>query len=58
MEAQLPGVFELGFAFNRWTLGDEILLEQLTFAEEQIECTRFRPADGPWLHPRADRRGQ
>ena len=25
IEAQLPGVFELPFVFNRWTLGDDVL---------------------------------
>ena len=41
LEALLPGVFELGFAFNRWTIGDEILLEQLNFTQEQIEAPGF-----------------
>jgi ribonucleoside-diphosphate reductase alpha chain len=41
LEVQLPSVFELGFAFNRWTIGDDFLQEQLGFALEQIEAPGF-----------------
>ncbi len=37
IEAQLPGVFELQFAFNRWTLGDDFLRDNLKFTQEQID---------------------
>ncbi len=58
IEAQLPGVFELPFAFNRWTLGDDFLRDKLDFTPEQIEAPELRPADRARLHPRAGRRGQ
>jgi ribonucleoside-diphosphate reductase alpha chain len=41
IEAQLPSVFELGFAFTRWTLGDEVLKQQLGFTDEQITAPGF-----------------
>jgi ribonucleoside-diphosphate reductase alpha chain len=41
LEAQLPAVFELPFAFNRWTIGDEVLTGPLGFSKEQIEQPTF-----------------
>ncbi len=41
IEAQLPGVFELSFAFNRWTLGDDFLRDKLHFTQEQIDAPGF-----------------
>jgi len=41
LEAQLPSVFELPFAFNRWTLGDEFCTEQLRIAKEQLNTPGF-----------------
>jgi ribonucleoside-diphosphate reductase alpha chain len=41
IEAMLPGVFELPFAFNRWTVGDEALTGKLGFSKEQIERASF-----------------
>ncbi len=41
LEAQLPAVFELPFAFNRWTVGDDVLTEKLGFTKEQIEAPGF-----------------
>jgi ribonucleoside-diphosphate reductase alpha chain len=41
IEAQLPGVFELPFAFNRWTLGDDFLKEKLHLTPEQIDAPGF-----------------
>ncbi len=41
IEGLLPGVFELGFAFTRWTLGDEFLKENLGFNEELIKAPGF-----------------
>jgi ribonucleoside-diphosphate reductase alpha chain len=41
LEAQLPSVFELPFAFNRWTLGDEFCTEQLGIAKEQLNTPGF-----------------
>ncbi len=41
IESQLPGVFELPFAFNRWTLGDDFLRDNLKFTQEQIDSPGF-----------------
>jgi ribonucleoside-diphosphate reductase alpha chain len=41
IESMLPGVFELPFAFNRWTVGDEVLTGKLGFKREQIENPSF-----------------
>ena len=40
IETQLPQVFELGFAFNKWILGDETL-QRLGFSPEQIADPGF-----------------
>ena len=40
VEKQLPQVFELRFAFNRWALGDD-LLQQLGFTAQQYEDPVF-----------------
>jgi ribonucleoside-diphosphate reductase alpha chain len=41
IEAMLPGVFELGFAFNRWTIGDDVLTGKLGLKKELVEDPRF-----------------
>jgi ribonucleoside-diphosphate reductase alpha chain len=41
IEAQLPGVFELPFAFNRWSVGDAVCTDKLGFTKEQIEAPNF-----------------
>jgi len=41
IESMLPSVFELPFAFNRWTVGDEVLTGKLGFKPEQIETPSF-----------------
>jgi ribonucleoside-diphosphate reductase alpha chain len=41
IEAMLPGVFELPFAFNRWTVGDDVLTGALGFKRGQIEAPGF-----------------
>jgi ribonucleoside-diphosphate reductase alpha chain len=40
IETILPGVFELPFAFNRWTLGDDFLKSNLGFTQEQLDDSR------------------
>ena len=40
IEAVLPGVFELGFAFNQWTLGEDTL-KRLGFTPEQYQDPGF-----------------
>jgi ribonucleoside-diphosphate reductase alpha chain len=40
VERALPGVFELGFAFNQWTLG-EATLQRLGFTPEQYRASDF-----------------
>ncbi len=41
IEKELPKVFEIGFAFNRWVLGDATL-ERLGFTKEQYEAPGFQ----------------
>jgi ribonucleoside-diphosphate reductase alpha chain len=41
VEAQLPGAFELGFVFNRWTIGDAVCKEQLKLTDQQLETPGF-----------------
>lgn len=41
LEQILPSVFELSFAFNKYTLGDKFLKNQLGFTEEQINDFSF-----------------
>jgi adenosylcobalamin-dependent ribonucleoside-diphosphate reductase len=41
IEAQLPGVFELPFAFNRWTVGDDVLTGPVGLGREQVEAPGF-----------------
>src|SRR5262249_19221798 len=41
IEAQLPSAFELPFAFNRWSIGDDVLTGPLGMWREQIEAPGF-----------------
>src|SRR5262249_15634856 len=41
IEGMLPGVFELSFAFTRWTLGDEFLRDRLGLSQKQLELPGF-----------------
>lgn len=41
LETILPAVFELSFAFNKYTLGDKFLKNNLGFTEEQINDFNF-----------------
>jgi ribonucleoside-diphosphate reductase alpha chain len=41
IEAQLAGAFELGFVFNRWTIGDEVCKNALKLTEEQLTAPGF-----------------
>jgi ribonucleoside-diphosphate reductase alpha chain len=41
VEEMLPSIFELKFAFTRWTLGDDFLKTHLKFSEEQINAPTF-----------------
>ncbi|MFV1971924.1 MAG: vitamin B12-dependent ribonucleotide reductase, partial [Acidimicrobiia bacterium] len=40
IEATLPGVFEIGFAFNQWTLGEETMM-RLGFTAEEYNGLGF-----------------
>ena len=40
IDAVLPGVFEIGFAFNQWTLGQDVML-RLGFTPEQYNDPGF-----------------
>jgi ribonucleoside-diphosphate reductase alpha chain len=41
LEKQLPSVFELPFAFNRWSIGDDVLTGAIGFKKEQIDSPGF-----------------
>jgi ribonucleoside-diphosphate reductase alpha chain len=41
IEAQLPSTFELAFAFNRWTVGDDVLTGPVGLKKEQVEAPGF-----------------
>jgi ribonucleoside-diphosphate reductase alpha chain len=41
IEKDLPQAFEIGFVFNRWTLGDEFCKDVLGFTEAQLDDPMF-----------------
>jgi ribonucleoside-diphosphate reductase alpha chain len=41
VEAELASAFEIGFVFNRWTLGDEFCKGTLGFTDEQLGDPNF-----------------
>ncbi|CAN5594624.1 vitamin B12-dependent ribonucleotide reductase [soil metagenome] len=41
LEEQLPTAFEIGFLFNKWTLGEEFLLNTLRIPAETIDAPGF-----------------
>jgi ribonucleoside-diphosphate reductase alpha chain len=41
IEGLLPGVFELSFAFTRWTLGDDFLRDKLGISQSQLDTPGF-----------------
>lgn len=41
IEKVLPSVFEIGFAFNKYTIGEEFLINKLGLTEEQINDYNF-----------------
>ncbi|HXG08771.1 MAG TPA: vitamin B12-dependent ribonucleotide reductase [Gemmataceae bacterium] len=41
IEAQLPSAFELPFAFNRWTVGDDFCRNRLGISKEELEKPGF-----------------
>jgi ribonucleoside-diphosphate reductase alpha chain len=41
VEGQLPTAFDLAFVFNRWTVGDEFLRDDLELKPEQFEAPEF-----------------
>ena len=57
IEAALPGVFELGFAFNVWSLGEDAI-HRLGLTMEAGQQARLQPPPRHRLHPGADRGGQ
>src|SRR5205823_2751595 len=41
IESQLPAAFDLSFAFNRWTVGDDFCRNSLGLSSEQLAAPRF-----------------
>ncbi len=45
VEASLAGAFEIGFVFNKWTLGEQFCRETLGFSDEQLNAFNFKMLD-------------
>ena len=41
IEATLDGAFEIQFAFNKWTLGEDFCRERLEFTDDQLNDPKF-----------------
>jgi ribonucleoside-diphosphate reductase alpha chain len=41
IEAQLPTAFEIGFAFNKWTLGEDFCKQTLGLSDAQLNHPKF-----------------
>jgi ribonucleoside-diphosphate reductase alpha chain len=41
LEGQLPAAFELPFVFNRWSIGDDVLVNELHLPKEEVESPSF-----------------
>lgn len=41
LEASLGAAFDIKFAFNRWSLGDDLCIDRLGFSEAQLEDVGF-----------------
>jgi len=41
LEESLPGVFDIKFAFNQWTLGEDFMKEKLGVSEDQLNDWSF-----------------
>jgi ribonucleoside-diphosphate reductase alpha chain len=41
IEGQLPGVFDLTFAFTRWTVGDDFCRRRLGLSQQQLDAAGF-----------------
>ncbi len=41
LEAQLPSTFDIGFAFNQWTLGNAFCQDELGFTERELNAPDF-----------------
>ena len=55
VEKALPTAFDIKFAFNKWTLGEELLRDQLGVAGRGDRLAVVRPAGAPGLQQARDR---
>jgi ribonucleoside-diphosphate reductase alpha chain len=46
IEEALPDAFEVGFAFNKWTIGEEFCIKTLGFTAEQLSDPSFEILSG------------
>ena len=55
VEKALPTAFDIKFAFNKWTLGEDFLRDKLGVAAEVARLAVVRPARASRLHQARDR---
>ncbi len=55
VEKALPTAFDIKFAFNKWTLGEDLLRDRSTCRPRSIASPTLRPAGAPGLHQARDR---
>ena len=55
VEKALPTAFDIKFAFNKWTLGEDFCRDTLGIAAEELADARLRPARRARLHQARDR---
>ena len=58
VEKALPTAFDIKFAFNKWTLGEEFCRDTLKIPAEAARLPDLRPARPSRLHQARDRRRQ
>ena len=55
VEKALPTAFDIKFAFNKWTLGEQVVINELGIDAGRAQRSEVRPALGGRLHQARDR---
>ena len=58
VEKALPTAFDIKFAFNKWTLGEQVLVNELGIDAAELNNPKFDLLVGARLHQARDRRRQ